>query len=148
MEWNDFTDYVLHTVFLRSCDIEEADSSSFPSNHHDCIALPAHSIATAFENEYAEFASDTRSNRKLDNKKKKVKNPQLYDTDLTVHEADDVLCIVFQENPFPYNLTDGYHWILWYNCRRQPYPNDQVNEDIHSNILELVGHGTQFDFAW
>ena len=148
LEWDNFTDYILHTVFLRSCSIQEASSSAVSSHHYGCAALPVPSFTAAFGVENSEFTSDSSSNRNLDNKKKKVENPQLYDTNRMVHEANDVLRIVFQENPFPYNLIDGYHWILWYNCRSQPYPNDQVNEDVHSNVLRLAGAGVQFDFAW
>lgn len=70
------------------------------------------------------------------------------DSALYEEGGEEALHFKFQENHFPYNLEGGSHWIIWYNCRHQPHPNEQINEDIRSELTSLLGPDTPFDFAW
>lgn len=152
MEWDSFTDYVLHTVFLRACDLDEISSarssSSHPSDYHDQKANEAECLSGDLMTEHFKFSSHSSSYERLKNKKKKVHNPKIYYVDNMKDRNSDLLEVIFQENPFPYNLDHGFHWIIWYNCHNQPYSNDLVTRDIQDNIFRLLGPGVSFDFAW
>ena len=76
-------------------------------------------------------------------KRKRIKYTVLYDGSNGVE-----LQTRFLENSFPYNLSGGYHWILWYNCQQKPYSNDRITDDIQHNLTTNLGQEILFDFAW
>jgi hypothetical protein len=102
-DWRSFTDYILHTVFSRACDdVDENATSNLrcsPGITEDDISLKC-----------SDFS-----------RKKKVLNFALHDG-----SNEETLQLVFIPNEFPYNLSNGFHWTLWYNTPTQPYENERI----------------------
>ena len=120
-DWRSFTDYVLHTVFLR--DFTDFDNSSNLRCH----------LSTTKED----------INYKHSTFKKEVLNQALFDG---INE--ETLQLVFIPNEFPYNLANGSHWTLWYNTSTQPYDNDRITEDISAKLRGCQGDDEEVDFGW
>lgn len=80
---------------------------------------------------------------KLPHCKKSVLDSTLYDGN-----NGELLQCAFVPNPFPYNLMDGNHWTLWYNCSTQPQCDKEITDDIQKMILTELGPTSPFDFAW
>ena len=68
--------------------------------------------------------------------------------DLFEANTNEMLECVFARNEFPYDLLDGQHWILWFNCKTKPYPNERISEEIICKLQSLLGPGVDFDFGW
>jgi hypothetical protein len=115
LEWENFTDYILHTVFSRVCSKD---------------------IKHASKQRHAATSSSVMN-------KKKVENRDLYEAN-----TNETLECVFARNEFPYDLLDGQHWILWFNCAIKPYPNERISEEIISKLESLLGPEVDFDFGW
>jgi hypothetical protein len=57
--------------------------------------------------------------------------------------------ILFLPNEFPYNLEEGFHWVLWYGTAAQPCSDEEITEDVRRELLSLLGDSPPpFDFAW
>ena len=48
----------------------------------------------------------------------------------------------------PYNLSNGFHWTLWYNTPTQPYENKRITEDISVNLTGCNEEDEETDFGW
>lgn len=55
---------------------------------------------------------------------------------------------VFKENEFPYSISEGHHWVLWYGCGQCLWESAQVTADINAELTKLLGDDADFDFAW
>lgn len=131
-EWEDFTDYILHTVFSRVC-VTDIELFSEGIRSSDAASKELH-VPTSSGHENA-YSSVTR--------KKKIEN-----RNLCAATTNETLECVFARNEFPYDLLDGQHWILWFNCTIKPYPNERISEEITSKLESLLGPDVDFDFGW
>ena len=123
-DWRSFTDYVLHTVFLRDFTYVDNDTTS---------NLRCHLSTTK---EVIDYKHSTFSF------KKEVLNQALFDG-----INKETLQLVFIPNEFPYNLANGSHWTLWYNTSTQPYDNGRITEDISAK-LRGCQVDDEVDFGW
>ena len=56
---------------------------------------------------------------------------------------------IFVPNPYPYNIDEGEHWVMWYGSQTAPYASEQITQDIHNVIAAMVTSTKEtFDFAW
>lgn len=124
-DWRSFTDYILHTVFLRDCTDVDNDTTSNLRCH----------LSTTTE--------DINSKHSTFYFKKEVLNQALFDG-----ISKETLQLVFIPNEFPYNLANGSHWTLWYNTSTQPYDNDRITEDISAKLRGCQGDDEEVDFGW
>jgi hypothetical protein len=118
LNWESFTDYILHTAFSRKL-AEPTDSGQLPD------------------------LGTSKLVSRSPHRKRSILDGTLYDG-----SNDEALQCVFVPNPFPYNLIDGHHWTLWYNCSSQPHCDGMITEDVRKQILAEVGPTAPFDFAW
>lgn len=119
-DWRSFIDYILNTVFSRACD----DVDEIATSNLRC------SFGTT-----EEFSNFSR--------KKKVLNVALHDG-----SNEETLQLVFIPNEFPYNLSNGFHWTLWYNTPTQPYENERITEDISFKLKGCHEEDEETDFGW
>ena len=124
-DWRSFTDYILHTVFSRACDdVDEIATSNLrcsPGITEGDISLKCSNFS----------------------RKKKVLNFALHDG-----SNEETLQLVFIPNEFPYNLSNGFHWTLWYNTPTQPYENERITEDISVKLTGCHEEDEETDFGW
>ena len=58
----------------------------------------------------------------------------------------DNLVKVFKPNDYPYQLNqDTHHYILWYNCFKQPYSYDLINNDVQTEISNI---SKDYQYVW
>ena len=129
-DWRSFTDYILHSVFLRACaDVNENATSK----------LQRHLVMTK-EDKLQEDISHKNTKKFT---KKEVLNHALCDG-----SNEETLQLAFFPNEFPYNLENGFHWTLWYNTPTQPYDNERITEDIIAKLRGCQDRDEEIDFGW
>ena len=58
----------------------------------------------------------------------------------------DKLIKVFRPNDYPYQLNNNSnHYVLWYNCEKQPYSYDHINQDIKKELDKLFKN---YQYVW
>ena len=58
----------------------------------------------------------------------------------------DGLIKMFKPNDYPYKLDDNSnHYIMWYNCSKQPYSNEKITQDIKNEISKI---SNKYQFVW
>lgn len=50
----------------------------------------------------------------------------------------------FCPNLFPYNISEGYHYVMWYTYN--DLSNNEISQDIYNSIKELTKEN--FNFVW
>lgn len=56
--------------------------------------------------------------------------------------------LVFRANQFPYCIEEGNHFILWYCSPIKLRTDEQITEDIASELRKIHRGLEVFDFAW
>jgi hypothetical protein len=57
---------------------------------------------------------------------------------------------VFIPNDFPYNISIGNHYVMWYATPNQPYSLDNITNDINLEIKKILSNSNseKYDFSW
>ncbi len=60
--------------------------------------------------------------------------------------------IRFNPNNFPYQLSTGYHYILWVSPTKEfpngVIPDEHINCEIQNAIVKIAGENSKFRFFW
>jgi hypothetical protein len=142
-EWETFLDYILHTVFLRTCAMEALTGGILSSqicSDADRISICVADSGSANRSESSAHLSTLIKEGNMTIKKKRVLNRALYDVS-RVHVEEgafhdeyrldigenvvligldqdtvgtEVLRLEFGPNSFPYDLHLGSHWVRYH----------------------------------